>query len=176
MNNAELRRAARKIKELGEEVRKHLGCGFNESVYQNALAIEFRRHKIEYLMEVNIEVFYKNESVGEDRPDFVLTKVGGHKSPIILELKASDAISDNHRMQLLSYCKSLPRNNNPVLKGFEGGIVLAFPTGDLDDATDVKIFVVDRNFKLLIDEQFEEDEQIRMEKEAKKLQSMKIKK
>lgn len=176
MNNSELKRAATKIKEFGEEVRKHLGCGFPESVYQNALAIEFRRHKIEYLMEVNIEVFYKNESVGEDRPDFILSKVGKHSSPIILELKASDSISDGHRMQLLSYCKSLPKNSNPVLKKFSGGIVLAFPTGDLDDATDVKIFVVDRNFKIVIDEQFVEDERERKEKEAKKLQNLKVKK
>ncbi|OGX29666.1 MAG: hypothetical protein A2879_05105 [Omnitrophica WOR_2 bacterium RIFCSPHIGHO2_01_FULL_49_10] len=57
------------IKTLAEEVRKHLGCGFDEVIFQNALAIEFRRHKIEYLKEVNIEIFYKGESVGVDCRD-----------------------------------------------------------------------------------------------------------
>ena len=53
MNN--LKSLSFQIKTLAEEVRKHLGCGFDEVIFQNALAIEFRRHKIEYLKEVNIE-------------------------------------------------------------------------------------------------------------------------
>ena len=145
------------IKTLAEEVRKHLGCGFDEVIFQNALAIEFRRHKIEYLKEVNIEIFYKGESVGVDRPDFIITRIGGFRKPVILETKVSDKISDNHRMQLRSYCTSLPRNNNPVLKGFAGGMLLSFPSCDIDSCAATKIFVVDSRFRVLIDEQAEED-------------------
>ena len=149
---------AYKIKLIGEEVRQNLGGGFNEAIFQNALAIEFRRNNIEYLKEVNIEIFYKGESVGVDRPDFIITSIGKCKKPILLETKVADKLSDNHRVQLKSYCISLPRNNNPVLKSFLGGILLMFPNNDVQGSAKVKIFVVDAHFNVLIDEQKEEEE------------------
>jgi len=173
MGSVQLKSIALKVKKLGEEVRRHLGCGFNEVVYQSALAIEFRKNKIEYLKEVNIEIFYKGESLGVDRPDFVITRVGSYKNPILLELKVSDNISDGHRIQLKSYCKSLPKNNNPVLSSFSGGILMAFPSGDIEDCTKVKIFAVDSKFKVLIDDQVEEDRLVQLEKEKQKKESKK---
>lgn len=167
MSSGQLKSIALKVKKLGEEVRKHLGCGFNEVIYQSALAIEFRKNRIEYLKEVNIEIFYKGESLGVDRPDFIITKIGSYDGPILLELKASDNISDGHRIQLKSYCKSLPKNNNPVLSSFSGGILMAFPSGDIEDCTKVKIFAVDPKFKVLIDDQAEEDRLEELEKEKK---------
>ena len=175
MSSGQLKALALKVKKLGEEVRKHLGCGFNEVIYQSALAIEFRKNRIEYLKEVNIEIFYKGESLGVDRPDFIITKIGSYKNPILLELKAADNISDGHRIQLKSYCKSLPKNNNPVLTDFSGGILLAFPSGDIEDCTKVKIFAVDPKFKVLIDDQAEEDRLAELEKEKEKKQKSKIK-
>lgn len=168
MNQSQLKSIALKIKKLGEEVRRNLGCGFNEIIYQNALAIECRKSNIEYLKEVNIEIFYKGESLGVDRPDFIITKIGDCKRPILLELKATDKITDNHRTQLKSYCTSLPRNNNPLLKGFAGGILLAFPLCDTGNSSGVKIFVVEPKFNVLIDEQKEEDSLIQKEKEKRK--------
>ena len=60
MNAQQLKSIVVKIKNLEEEVRKSLGCGFLETILQNALAIEFRKNKIEYLIEVNIKIFYGN--------------------------------------------------------------------------------------------------------------------
>lgn len=170
MSDSQLKSIVLKVKKLGEEVRRHLGCGFNEVIYQSALAIEFRKSKIEYLKEVNIEIFYKGESLGVDRPDFLITRVGSYKSPILLELKVADNISDGHRIQLKSYCKSLPKNNNPVLTDFSGGILMSFPSGDLEDCTKVKIFAVDSKFKVLIDDQAEEErlEELMKQKEKEK--------
>lgn len=96
------------------------------------MAIEFRRNNIDYLKEVNIEIFYKNESVGVDRPDFIITKIGTCKEPIVLELKVTNKMTDDNRAQLKSYYTSLPQNNNPILKKFAGGILLAFPKSDID--------------------------------------------
>ncbi|MEM4270783.1 MAG: GxxExxY protein [Candidatus Pacearchaeota archaeon] len=176
MKEQQLKAIAQRIKALAEEVRNNLGCGFIEVIYQNALAIEFRRRKIEYLKEVNIEIFYKGESVGVDRPDFVVTKINGCKDPILLELKVSDKISDGHRIQLKSYCTSLPKNSNPVLKDFSGGILMAFPTCDIDACSKVKIFVVDQNFKVLIDDQAEEERLIQEKKIKTKEDNRKNKK
>jgi len=180
MNGSELKEIAQKIKSIGEEVRESLGCGFIEAIYQNALAIEFRKKNIDYLKEVNIEIFYKGESVGVDRPDFIITKIDDCKEPILLELKVSDKIGDGHRIQLKSYCTSLPRNNNPLLKGFAGGILLVFPNCDIEGEPTIKMFVVDAKFNVLIDEQKEEErliaEQKLKERENKKQEKKEIKK
>lgn len=159
MEDSQLKSIAREIKKLGETIRKSLGCGFQEHIYQAALAIEFRRHKIEYLKEVNIEIFYRGESVGADRPDFIITKIGNYRKPILLELKAADSLSPGHKRQLRSYCISLPKNKNPVLKNFAGGILMAFPQGEIeeDERQEVKIFCVDNKFRTLIDDEAEEE-------------------
>jgi len=168
MNVSELKSVAQKIKSIAEEIRKNLGGGFNETIYQNALAIELRRRNIDYLKEVNIEIFYKGESVGVDRPDFILTKMNECAQPILLELKVTNKITDDHRMQLKSYCISLPKNNNPLLNGFAGGILLTFPDCDIEGTPKIKIFVVDPKFNVLIDEQKEEERLIQEQKVKEK--------
>lgn len=170
MNKNQLKTIALKIKDLAEEVRKNLGCGFPENVFQGALAIEMRRNKIEYLKEVNIEIFYKGESVGADRPDFIITKNDDLKKTIIIELKVADKITDNNRAQLKSYCTSFPLNDNPLLSDFVGGILIAFPNCDIDDCSNVKLFVVDSKFNSILDDQLDEENRIALEKEQKKKQ------
>jgi GxxExxY protein len=165
MNQKQIVTAADKIKEIGNEVRRNLGCGFNETIYQNALAIEFRQAGIHYLKEVNIEIFYKEEGVGADRPDFIITKIGRQKISFILEIKISDKITDDHRTQLQSYCTSLPKNDNPVLRNFAGGLILSFPKCEIENNPEVKLFVVDNKFRVLLDEQKEEEIKIKEEKE-----------
>jgi GxxExxY protein len=168
MNEKLLKSIAEKLRALGEEVKKNLGCDFEEHIYQSAMAIEFRRNKIDYLKEVNIEIFYKGESVGVDRPDFIITKIGDCSKPIILELKVSDKITDDHRAQLKSYYVSLPKNNNPVLTDFIGGILMAFTSYETESKYKVKLFVVDEKFNVIIDDQVDEDKQIALERERKK--------
>ena len=45
---------------------------------------------------------------------------------------------------------------------------MSFPSGDLEDCTKVKIFVVDPKFRALIDDQAEEDRLAEIEKERQK--------
>ena len=42
-----------------KEVHGQLGCGFLESVYQEALALEFEQRKIPYKGQVNLPMSYK---------------------------------------------------------------------------------------------------------------------
>jgi GxxExxY protein len=42
------------------EVHKELGCWFLESVYQEALAIEFEERKIPFDQEKEIDIYYKD--------------------------------------------------------------------------------------------------------------------
>ena len=61
------------LRNLVKSIHTELGPGFTESVYQGALAIELRRCDINYLKEMNFEIFYKQQVAGEGRLDFFIT-------------------------------------------------------------------------------------------------------
>ncbi len=60
------------IKKMAKEVYSNLGSGFNEDIYQRALAVEFGRSGMEYSREMNIEIYYKGYPLNLDRPDFIV--------------------------------------------------------------------------------------------------------
>jgi len=65
------------------EVHKFLGNGFQEVIYQRALAWEFGRVGLSYAREIEQEIFYKdlNEPIGTRRADFVV------EGEVLVELK-----------------------------------------------------------------------------------------
>jgi GxxExxY protein len=81
------------------EVHSRLGPGHLESAYCNAMAIEMKARGIPFAREVNVDLFYKGESVGKGRLDFL---TGGS---VIVEIKAVDALSPIHSAQVISYLK-----------------------------------------------------------------------
>ena len=54
------------------EVHRHLGPGFLEGVYEDALAVEFRLRGIPIERQKLIAVGYKGDPVGEGRLDFLV--------------------------------------------------------------------------------------------------------
>jgi len=84
------------------EVHKFLGNGFQEVIYQRALAIEFRRAGIEYNREVEQPIYYKEEAeaIGTRRADFIV------EGKVLVELKAVIQLEDVHIAQLLNYLKA----------------------------------------------------------------------
>lgn len=54
------------------EVHKHLGNGFQEVVYQRALAIEMQLQEINFIREQEMPLQYKGINVGTRRVDFLL--------------------------------------------------------------------------------------------------------
>ena len=109
---------AKKIKKFTVEVYKILGAGYNESVYEEALAVEMRRAKISYDVEHNIEIMYKGEKVGVHRLDFVIER------KLVVELKAASAITKSNRSQLMSYLRTL---------GLKKGLLINFPYPDAEE-------------------------------------------
>ena len=83
-------------------VHKALGAGHMESLYMNALSIEFRRRGIPFQREVAIPVFYCGEKVGETRLDFVV----GDDLRVVVELKAIEALAPIHTAQCISYLRA----------------------------------------------------------------------
>ena len=100
------------ISEAAKNVYAELQGGYHESVYQQAMAIEFREMGIAYDVEHSREVFYKGQRVGEQRLDFLVL------DDVVLELKAVDKVTNAMKAQLRSYLRTT---------GTESGILLNFP-------------------------------------------------
>ena len=81
------------------EVHNELGPGFQEVVYQRALARQFPLHNLEYSREVEIDLFYKGVQIGKRRVDFVV-------EDCLVEIKAKRELEDVDIIQTLSYLKA----------------------------------------------------------------------
>lgn len=84
------------------EVHKFLGNGFQEVIYQRALAYEFRKSGLEFIREIEQNIYYKDldEPIGRRRADFVV------EGKVLVELKALAKLEDVHMAQALNYLKA----------------------------------------------------------------------
>lgn len=82
------------------KVYNDLGYGFLERVYENALFIELTDMGLKCEKQRSIDVFYKEIKVGNYFADIIV----GDK--IIIELKAAEAIVEEHEFQLVNYLKA----------------------------------------------------------------------
>jgi GxxExxY protein len=87
------------IREALFEVKKLLGSGHKESIYEKALEEEFRKRNISFSRQVSIPIFYKEKHVGLYRPDFIID------DKIVIELKALPFIGAQEKKQLWTYLK-----------------------------------------------------------------------
>ena len=74
-----------------------LGNGFQEVIYQRALAIEFKEACVNFLREQEMPLFYKEHSIGSRRVDFLV------ENKVMVELKALIRLEDVHIAQGLNY-------------------------------------------------------------------------
>ncbi|MGK7390199.1 MAG: GxxExxY protein [Candidatus Cyclobacteriaceae bacterium M2_1C_046] len=84
------------------EVHKFLGNGFQEVIYQRALAYEMKKSGLEFAREIEQNIFYKElkEPIGTRRADFVV------EGKVLVELKATIQLEDVHLAQILNYLKA----------------------------------------------------------------------
>jgi len=82
-------------------VHKSLGCGFLESVYQEAIEKTFTKNKLPYKRQQKMKILFEGvELTKYFIADFVCF------DKVILEIKACEYITKNHQSQLLNYLKS----------------------------------------------------------------------
>ena len=82
------------------EVHRHLGNGFQEVVYQRALAIEFDLRNIHFEREKEMPLKYKGYDIGTRRVDFFI------EEKIMLEIKAVIQLEDVHLAQAINYLEA----------------------------------------------------------------------
>jgi GxxExxY protein len=81
-------------------VHRALGPGFLESIYEEALAIEFGGFPITFERQKAVSISYNNIAIGEHRLDYLI------QARVILELKACKNIDDVHLAVARSYLKA----------------------------------------------------------------------
>jgi GxxExxY protein len=81
-------------------VHKALGNGFQEVIYQRALAIELELAGIRFQREFEMPIYYKENRIGTRRVDFLVEEI------ISVELKATTKLDDNHFAQGINYLEA----------------------------------------------------------------------
>src|SRR6266849_6418419 len=94
-------------------VHRELGPGFIESVYEQALAVEFALRGIAFVRQKPIPLFYRDHQIGEHRLDFLV------EDKIVVELKAVEALENVHFAIIRSYLKAA---------GLADGLIVNFST------------------------------------------------
>jgi GxxExxY protein len=82
------------------EVYNQLGYGFLEKVYERSMLVELTNAGLSANKQVPIAVFYKGESVGEYFADIIVNNL------VVVEVKAADAIAEEHELQLINYLRA----------------------------------------------------------------------
>jgi len=82
------------------QVHSTLGNGFQEVIYQRALAIEMRMANLPFEREMEMPIFYRDEQIGTRRVDFFM------ESCVMVELKAMEKIEDVHKAQAINYLEA----------------------------------------------------------------------
>jgi len=94
------------------EVHKELGPGFLESVYHEALSIEFEYRKIPFISERTLEIVYKQRVLKKYfEADFLCF------DHIIVEIKSVTELKNIHKAQVINYLKAT-KNKLGILINF----------------------------------------------------------
>ena len=93
------------------EVHRTLGNGFQEVIYQRALAIEMADQGLTSSREHEMDIYYKGQHVGTRRVDFFV------EGKVMVELKAVIQLEDVHLAQAINYLEAY---------GLEVGLLINF--------------------------------------------------
>lgn len=95
------------------DVSNELGCGFLESVYQNAFFIALVEKGLKTEAQKSLKVMFRGICVGEFFADIVVEDV------VLIELKAVRTLAPEHSAQVINYLKAT---------GIEIGLLINFGT------------------------------------------------
>ena len=82
------------------KVHSTLGNGFQEVIYQRALAIEMKKQGLRFKREMEMSIYYNGINIGTRRVDFFVEDF------VMVELKAIIKLEDVHLAQAMNYCQA----------------------------------------------------------------------
>lgn len=82
------------------KIHSTLGNGFQEVIYQRALAIEMEKQGLSFKREMEMTIFYEGIDIGTRRVDFFVEDF------VMVELKALIKLEDVHLAQAMNYCQA----------------------------------------------------------------------
>ena len=87
---------------IGCAMRVHstIGNGFQEVIYQRAMAIEFEDDGLGYQREIEMPIYYKDVEIGTRRVDFLV------EEKVLTEFKALSQLDNSHIAQTLNYLEA----------------------------------------------------------------------
>jgi len=93
------------------KVHSTLGNGFQEVIYQRALAIEMAKQGLAFQREMEMQIVYDGHVIGKRRVDFFV------EEKVMVELKAVTTLEDVHLAQAINYLEAY---------GLEVGLLINF--------------------------------------------------
>lgn len=99
-NEDEINALTHKIIGCDMQVHSTLGNGFQEVIYQRALAIEFSFQGLEFAHEMEMDLFYRNQHIGTRRVVFFV------EEKVMVEINAIEKLEDVHKAQAINYCEA----------------------------------------------------------------------
>lgn len=87
---------------IGSAMQVHaaLGNGFQEVIYQRAIAIEMQWQGLSFEREKDMDIHYRGVQVGTRRVDFLV------ENSVMVELKAITILEDVHLAQAINYLEA----------------------------------------------------------------------
>ncbi len=82
------------------KVHRVMGNGFQEVIYQRALAIEMKKQELSFSREMEMTIYYDDTGIGTRRVDFFV------ENNIMVEIKAVIKLDDIHLAQAMNYCQA----------------------------------------------------------------------
>ena len=116
-NEAEINALTHKIIGCAMQVHRTLGNGFQEVIYQRALAIEFEFQNLGFEREMEMRLYYREQPIGTRRVDFFV------ENKVMVEIKAVEKIEDVHKAQAINYCEAY---------NIADGLLINFGAGSLE--------------------------------------------
>lgn len=103
---------------IGSAMKVHstLGNGFQEVIYQRALAIEMKKQGLSYKRELEMPIYY-DKQIGTRRVDFFV------ENKVMLELKAVTQLEKVHMVQAINYLEAYQ---------IETGLIINFGSTSLE--------------------------------------------
>src|SRR6187402_585192 len=96
----EINAITHKIIGCAMQVHRTLGNGFQEVIYQRALAIELSFEGLSFSREQEMEILYRDQHIGTRRVDFFI------EGKVMVEIKAVAKIEDTHKAQAINYLEA----------------------------------------------------------------------